>query len=134
MRWSSFSGVHYGYMKIRNQLPQRLRNSTDGVLLSKKVSDYQIGKLEDLGKSIGMKRSEVIAATNLPIDHINLGRGGRATLLGVLVCIIFLACISFAVALLMSNPQFLGPTPTYTYAPGTRYGSISPADFNNGTF
>ena len=134
MRWSSFSGVHYGYMKIRIRLPSRLRNSTDAVLLSENLSDYQIDKLENLGRSIGMKRSEIIAATNLPIDHINPGRGGRATLFGVLVCIIILACVSFAIALLMSNPQFLGPAPTYTYAPGSRYGNISPNDFKNSTF
>jgi hypothetical protein len=129
MRWSRFSGAHYGYMRIRNHLPPRLRESTDGVLLSKTLSDYQIDKLENLGKSIGMKRSEIVEATNLPIDHINPGRGGRTPLIGVFVCIIILACVSIAVALLMSNPQLFGTTPTYTYAPGTRYGSISPNDF-----
>lgn len=129
MRWSSFSSVRFWYMKTRSSLPARLRNSTDGIMLSKNFTDYQIDKLENLGKSIGMKRSDIIAATNLPIDHINMGGGRRATLFGVLVCIIVLACVTFVVALLMSNPQILGPTPTYTYAPGSRYGSISPNDF-----
>ena len=133
MRWSSFGGIDYGYKKARTHLPSRIRKAADNILYSEVLTKKQIEDMTRLGESLGLKKKEVYAATNLPIDNIaSVGRG-RITLFGVIVSIIIIVGISFGIALLMNFGQFFDPTPTYTYTPGTRYGSISPNDFTNST-
>ncbi|MCK5266364.1 MAG: hypothetical protein KAR03_12215 [Candidatus Thorarchaeota archaeon] len=133
MRWSRFGGIDYGYMKARTHLPSRIRKAADNILYSEVLTKKQIEDMTRLGESLGLKKKEVYAATNLPIDNIaSVGRG-RITLFGVIVSIIIIVGISFGIALLMNFGQFFDPTPTYTYTPGTRYGSISPNDFTNST-
>jgi len=133
MRWSSFGGIDYGYRKVRTHLPSRIRKAADNILYPEVLTKKQIEDMTRLGESLGLKKKEVYAATNLPIDNIaSVGRG-RITLFGVVVSIIIIVGISFGIALLMNFGQFFDPTPTYTYTPGTRYGSISPNDFTNST-
>lgn len=133
MRWSSFGGIDYGYRKVRTHLPSRMRKAADNTLYSEVLTKKQIEDMTRLGESIGLKKKEVYAATNLPIDNIASFGRGKITLFGVLVSIIIIVCISFGIALIMNFGQFFDPAPTYTYTPGTRYGSISPNDFTNST-
>ena len=131
MRWSSFGGINYGYRKIRIHFPLRLRRIVDRVLYPEVISQKQIANMEQLGASLGLKKNEIFAATNLPIDNMDSVNRGKITLFGLLVSIIIIVCVSFGVALLLNNLNFFDPAPhpTYTYTPGTRYGSISPNDF-----
>lgn len=110
-----------------------MRKAADNILYSEVMTKKQIEDMTRLGESIGLKRKEVYAATNLPIDNMASFGRGRITLFGVIVSIIIIIGISFGIALLMNMGQLIDPTPTYTYTPGTRYGSISPNDFTNST-
>ncbi len=131
MRWSSFGNVDYGYRKIRMHFPVKLRSTVDKVLYPEVITKKQIANMERLGASLGLKKNEIVAATNLPIDNMDSVSRGKVTLFGVLVSIIVVVCISVGLALLLNNLHFFEPTPTFTYTPGTKYGSISPNDFTN---
>jgi hypothetical protein len=124
-------GVHYGYKRVRTHLPSRIRKATDELLYSQDLTARQIEDFTRLGESLGLKKREIYAATNLPIDHIASAGRSKVTLFGVLLSIIIIICISFGLALLMNYGHFFDPSPTFTYAPGTKYGSISPNDFMN---
>ncbi|TFH06150.1 MAG: hypothetical protein E4H14_11390 [Candidatus Thorarchaeota archaeon] len=129
MRWSSFGNVAYGYRKIRMHFPLRLRRTVDEVLYPEIITKKQIATMEHLGASLGLKKYEIFAATNLPIDNMQSVGRGKISLFGLLVSIIVVVCISIGLTLLLNNFHFFDLTPTYTYTPGTRYGSISPNDF-----
>lgn len=129
MRWGNFGGIDYGYRKVRIHLPSRMRKAADNILYSEVLTKKQIEDVTRLGESVGLKKKEVYAATNLPLDNMASFGRGRITLFGVIVSIIIIVGISFGIAMLMNYGQFFDPTPTYTYTPGTRYGSISPNDF-----
>ncbi len=129
MRWSSFGNVNYGYRKVRIHFPQKLRRSVDKVLYPEAITKKQMANMERLGTSLGLKKNEILAATNLPIDNMESVGRGKITLFGLLVSIIVVVCVTFGVSLLLNNFHFFDSTPTFTYTPGTRYGSISPNDF-----
>jgi len=131
MRWSGFTGINYGYKKVRTFLPLSLRRSADKMLYPQIITIGEITKIERLGASVGLKKSEILAATNLPIDNMDSIGRGKVTLFGLVVSIIIVVCISFGISLLLNNFHFFDPTPTFTYTPGTRYGSINPSNFRN---
>jgi hypothetical protein len=113
--------------------PEKLQSVVDIVLHPSAMTRIQRMNIERLGVSVGLKRNEILAATNLPIDNMESVSRGKVTFFSVLVSIIVVVCISFGLALLMNHFNFFDPTPSFTYTPGTRYGSINPADFVNST-
>jgi hypothetical protein len=120
-----------GYERFSRHLPRGIQQYVEEVLGFRKATFTQMRRIETLGKSIGLHRGEIIAATSLPIDNMDARGRGSVGVLGVMIAIFVVLCISFALVILMTGGSLVDPvaTPTYTYAPGTRYGTIAPRDF-----
>lgn len=130
MWWSGFSKVMFGYQKLRPFLPSVLADVTEGMMYSKVLTKNQTEELLRLGKSIGLEKKEIIEATNIPIDNIRYFGSSRSTLVGLFAIITIIIIIFFGLALLQIYGDPISGSPTY--APGTKYGSISPNDFTTG--
>lgn len=124
--------VSYGYRRFKPSLPPRLRREIENLLQINRPKGNQLEEIENLGSKIGLEQSEIYAATGLPIDNINSMSRNRITLLGLVIGIFAVTCISFAIIVILNGGHLVNPTPTYTYTPGSRYGSISPEDFISG--
>lgn len=124
-------GIAYlGYAKVKSHMPSELRLAVESFLQIGRVSQVQMEKIESIGQTIGLERREIVAATSLPIDNIDSRGRGRISLLSALVAVFAIMCISFVVVVLFAGGNLADTVvPTYTYTPGTRYGSISPRDF-----
>ena len=132
MNLSNNGIFRFGYERYRSSLPKRLQLSMQRLLGIREVTSKQAAIIRSLGESIGLERGEVIAATSLPIDNIDARGRGEVSILGVVVAVFVVMIISFGIIIMMAGGNVVfTPVPTYTYAPGTRYGSISPNDFQN---
>jgi hypothetical protein len=115
---------------MKQYLPQRVFSKLERTIWKRNPTKKQFDKISSIGKSIGLQRKEIVAATSLPIGHIASGGRNKISFFGVFMIIVIIACISFGLTLLMSSGYF-DSSPTFTYAPGTKYGSINPNDFTD---
>lgn len=122
----------YGYRRFKQNLPLRLRSEIEFLLQMNRPTGNQLEEIENLGSKIGLEQSEIYAATGLPIDNMASMSRNKITLLGMVISIFAVTCISCAIIVILNGGHLVNPTPTYTYTPGTRYGSISPEDFTIG--
>ena len=130
MLWSA-GPIQSGYWKIHPYLPSSLRTNLDGFLFMRSIDDKHLEKLEILGKSIGLKKNEVSAAFNPPLNMTHWR--SRLTPFSTCVMLLAIALVSFLILILASpnNPVYGPPTSTYVF--GTRYGTIRPDCFPSST-
>lgn len=131
MKLRSLGVIGFGYWRCRLYLPSKVRSKIEGLLQISGPTSSQLEKIEDLGFRIGLEKSEIRKATGLPIDNMDMMSRSKITFFGVMVAVLVVVFISFAIAILLNGGRLFDPfgVPTYTYSPGTRYGSISPDDF-----
>ena len=79
-----------------------------------------------LGEKVGLNKSEIYAAVPSGMSPHGIVYRRRMTLFTALASIFIIILGSFLFMVLTGNYP---PEPVSTYTPGTRYGSISPEDF-----
>jgi hypothetical protein len=131
MKLRSLGVIGFGYWRYRSYLPSKVRSRIEGFLQISGLTSSQLEKIEDLGFSIGLEKSEIRKATGVPVDNMDMMSRGKITLFGVMVAVLVVVAIGFVIAILFNGGTLFDPSdvPTYTYTPGTKYGSISPKDF-----
>jgi hypothetical protein len=91
------------------------------------LTKSQLESMMDLGRNIGLDRSEVYAAVPSNMEPSGFVVRRRMTLFSALVTIVIIVIASF-IFLVITGTYPLN-SPNATYAPGSRYGSVSPNDF-----
>lgn len=131
MRLRSFGVIGFGYWRCRSYLPSKVRSRIESFLQISGPTSSQLEKIENLGFAIGLEKSEIWKATGLPIDNVGMISRSKITLFGVMVAVFVVVVVGFVIATFLNGGTLFDPAdvPTYTYTPGTKYGSISPRDF-----
>jgi len=122
----SLGSLAIEYWRVKSYIPSRMRSETERILRITGPTDSDIDRIESLGLAIGLERSEIRAATGLPMDNMRNGTERRIALLDRVICRVVCLIILFKVIIVI---LFAATTPGGIYAQGTRYGSISPNDF-----
>ncbi|MFW9812643.1 MAG: hypothetical protein ACFFF9_09305 [Candidatus Thorarchaeota archaeon] len=116
------------FWRIRMHLPSRLRKILENGLYSQFLSPSQLQMIETLGENIGLDKEEIHAAVPGHLGPFHAGDRRRMTLFSYLIAILLIVAVSLVILVFTGNYPLSDPSTTYT--PGTRYGSISPRDFN----
>lgn len=127
MAWSGYGSAIFIFRGIKSYLPLRIQKVVEKELYSDSLTKSQIESIELLGEKVGLDKSEIVAAVPSTINPGGFGERKRMTLFTALISIFIIILGSFLLLVLTGNYP---PDPFYTYTPGTRYGSISPDDFN----
>jgi hypothetical protein len=112
------------YWRFRSYLPFSLRTKFDSLILLRTPEEKQLGKIESLGKDIGLSSNEISAAYNPPLNLAHWR--SRMTPFTICIMILGIVFVSFLI-LVLSSPSY--PNPTYEF--GTRYGTIRPDCFKS---
>lgn len=113
---------------VRPYLPQRIVSQIECVFGKHSPTRVQLREITKLGESVGLEKSEVIAAIDAPLSNQGMPIQGRASKLMRLILLSFLVVVSILIVWAVVDPASF---PIYTYAPGTDYGTIRPQDFTN---
>ena len=127
MPWSGYGSAIFIFRGIKRYLPLRLQRVVEKELYSDSLTKSQMESIAVLGEKVGLNKSEIFAAVPSGMNPAGFGERRRMTLFSAIVSIVIIILGSFLFMVLIGNYP---PEPVYTYTPGTRYGSISPDDFN----
>jgi hypothetical protein len=125
---SGYGIVTFTVRRVWKYLPFRLQNALGNSLSPYRITATQRETIQRIGKRIGLDRSEINPALPSQVEPSGLTTGRRLTCFSVIITIIIILFASFLFLVATGNYPF--NTPTSTYTPGTRYGSIKPCDFN----
>lgn len=123
----SLANISFGYRRVKSILPQGIQSGMENLLETTQPTQVQLKKIESLGLSIGLDKNEILAATSPPIQGTGQMPLTRRALLNTIVCRVL--CLIILIIVLAITIYFASNQGT-VYAPGTRYGSIHPSDFN----
>ena len=129
MRWSGEGWMEVAYWKLRYFLPSNLRSRLESWILLRPPEEKQLRKIEMLGESIGLSRSEVSATYNPPLNMAHWR--SRFTPFSACVMILVIMVVGYMIIafVALGNPNYLPPTDS-TYRFGSLYGTIKPQDFS----
>jgi hypothetical protein len=131
MQWIGYGYRSHAIRRIRAYLPVPLQNLLDNKMHSSTLTKSQLKSIVALGKNIGLDRNEVYAAVPSNMDPSGFVVNRRMTLFSALLTLVIIVVASFLFLVITGNYPLNDPNATY--APGSRYGSISPNDFKNRT-
>ena len=128
LEWTNIR-ILWPKMKImKPYLPQSVFSQIERVFRKPSPTKEQLSKIATLGESIGLQRSEIIAAIDAPLPNQGIPVSGRKSLFIPLILVSILIVVSAMLAWAAIDPDSF---PFHVYAPGTFYGTIRPQDFSS---
>lgn len=113
---------------VRPYLPQSIVSQIEYLFPKPNPTKEQLREIAKLGESVGLERSEIIAAIDAPLSNQRIPIRGRESIFIRLILLSFLVVISILIVWAVVDPA---SAPIHTYVPGTDYGTIRPQDFTN---
>ena len=113
---------------VKSYLPQSIVSQIERVFGKPTPTREQLSKITRLGGSVGLEKSEIIAAIDAPLSNQGIPSQGRAS---IFIRLILLSILVVASILIIWVVVDSGSAPIHTYVPGTDYGTIRPQDFSN---
>ena len=113
---------------MKPYLPQSVFSQIERVFRKPSPTREQLSKIATLGESIGLQRSEIVAAIDAPLPNQGTAGKGRTSILFPLILVSILIVVSIILTWAIIDPESF---PFKTYTPGTFYGTIKPQDFSS---
>lgn len=113
---------------VKPYLPQSIISQIERVFGKPNPTREQLREITRLGESIGLERSEVVAAIDAPLSNQGVPGGGRASIIIPMILVSIIVVCSILLIWAVVDPESF---PIHTYAPGTFYGTIRPQDFSS---
>ena len=128
MEWKTIMGITK--IRILSSRNRRLKRVFAPSLSSSTSTAYNASELNKLGALVGLSENDVRSST----EHYKGAFGRFCSRMLLVIVVGFFVLIMLSIAASGSGWSLFEAfqeAPTTTYTPGTRYGSISPADFRD---
>jgi len=113
---------------VKPYLPKSIVSRIERVFGKPSPTKKQLSEITRLGESVGLERTEIVAAIDAPLSNQGVPGGGRASILIPMILISIIVVCSILLVWAAVDPESF---PFHTYTPGTFYGTIRPQDFSN---
>lgn len=113
-------------MIMKPYLPWSVFSQIEHIFGKPSPTKKQLRKISTLGESVGLQRSEIVAAIDAPLPNQGIPGEGRTSIYIPLILVSIFIVVSLLLIWAVLDPRSF---PIHTYAPGTFYGTIRPQDF-----
>ena len=128
MEWTDFRILWPKLKVMKPYLPRSIFSQVECIFRKPNPTREQLTKIATLGESIGLSRTEIVAAVDAPLSNQGMPSQGRVSRFMRLALVSILLVASILIVWAIFDPA---SAPIHTYTPGTDYGTIRPQDFSS---